>query len=342
MTPLISIVVPVFNVERYLSACLDSLRQQTLPDIEIICVNDASTDGSASLLRAMARLDCRIIVLEHASNRGLPSARNTGLRTVRSPWVLQVDSDDLVSSYLCERTLAAAESHGADAVFFSYAVFNDGKPAPPEPMAATAALADRRALLSRPTFAWTKLVRTDLLRTNGILFPEGLCIEDIPVHWRIAIESERPVLLDEALVWYRQRACSITYRTDWSVADSILACWDVIRDYLTATGRWEEWKDIFFARELASLAHMHAYYALANPMLMQRVHDVTRARITPEHWNFVLRGSGLSRRVRDYLIACGRPTGIRTSPALLLPMLRHRIRHALRCMWHRLSPGFGG
>jgi hypothetical protein len=248
----------------------------------------------------------------------------------------------MVSSHLCERTLAAAESHGADAVFFSYAVFNDGKPAPPEPMAVTAALADRRALLCRPTFAWTKLVRTEFLRTKSIEFPEGLCIEDVPVHWRIAIESERPVLLDEALVWYRQRAGSITYRTDWSVAASMLTCWDIIRTYLRATGRWEEWKEIFLARELATLAHIDAYYALANPMLTQRVSEELRGRMTPEHWNFLRQGKGLSRCQRDCLIACGRPTGIRTSPTLLLPMLRHTIRHRLRCMWHRLSPGFRG
>jgi glycosyltransferase involved in cell wall biosynthesis len=334
MTPLVSIIIPVFNVERYLEACLNSVCQQTVTDVEVICVDDASIDNSLSLLDAAARQDPRVVILRHASNRGLPAARNTGFRAARSPWVLHVDSDDLVSKYLCERTLTAAENHKADAVFFGYTVFRDGKPAPADSFGMPAIPANRGALLSRPTFAWTKLVRADFLRAKSIEFPEGLCIEDIPVHWRIAIESDRPVLLDEPLVWYRQRAGSITYRTDWSVADSIMTCWDIIRTYLRATGSWEEWKAIFLAQELGSLAHTHAYYALANPTLARRVSEELHARMTSERWNFILQGKGLSRGQRDYLIACGRPTGPCSDPAPLLPTLRHRVRDPLRRLWH--------
>jgi len=341
MTPRISIVVPVFNVERHLGACLDSLRKQTLSAIEIICVEDASTDGSALLLDAAARQDARMVVLKHASNGGLSAARNTGLRAARSPWVLFVDSDDVVSSYLCERTLAAAIRNAADAVFFGYAVFRDGQPSPSEPAAAAAVLADRTALLHRPAFAWTKFVRTDLMRTNRIEFPEGLCFEDIPVHWRLVIESKRPVLLDEPLVWYRQRTGSITYRTDWSFADGILTH-DLTRDYLWNTGRWDQWKDIFLVQQLAIFAQIHAYYTLANPLLAARVNEELRTRMTPEHWNVLQQEKGLQRWKRDYLIACGRPAGVRASPKLLLPILRHRLRYPMRWLWHRLRLAFSG
>ena len=236
--------------------------------------------------------------------------------------------------------MAAAAGHGADAVFFGYTAFRDGQPSPPEPVASAAILADRTMLLDRPAFAWTKLVRTELMRSKGIEFPEGICFEDTPVHWRVAIESERPVFLDEALVWYRQRKGSITHRTDWSRADRILA-WDLIGTYLRSAGRWSEWKDIFLARQLAGFAHTHAYYAWANPTLTHGVREETRARMTSEHWNFVLRGKGLSRWERDYLIACGNPTGTGTGPRPLMPILRHRLRHPLRCLWHRLRLVFG-
>jgi len=340
MTPLVSIVVPVFNVERYLGACLDSLRQQTISDLEIICVDDASPDSSGAILNGAASRDSRVVVLRHASNRGLSAARNTGLQAVRSPWVLFVDSDDLVSSRVCERALAAATCHAADAVFFNYAVFRDGQAPPPEPAAGASIQADRRALLRRPAFAWTKFVRTDLMRTNHMEFPEGLCFEDIPVHWRLVIEAQCPVFLDEPLVWYRQRTGSITYRTDWSFADGILV-YDLVRDYLRSTSRWEEWKDIFLAQALAIFAYTHFHYALANPRLAHRVSEELRARMTPEHWNFVLRGTGLSRSQRDYLIARGRPTEACADPALLFPVLRHRLRDALRRLWHRVRPSFG-
>jgi glycosyltransferase involved in cell wall biosynthesis len=334
MTPLVSIVVPVFNVENYLGACLDSLRQQTVSDIEIICVDDASTDGSASLIDGVTRQDTRVVFLKHTANRGLSAARNTGLHAARSPWVLFVDSDDLVSSRLCERALAAAACHSADAVFFNYAVFRDGEAPPPEPAAVAAILADQRMLMRRPAFAWTKLVRTDLMRNNRIEFPDGLCFEDIPVHWRLVIESERPVFLDEPLVWYRQRRGSITYRTDWSRADGILVC-DLVRDYLRSTGRWAEWKDIFLVQQLANFAHIHAYYAIANPMLTKRVREEASLRMTPEHWSLILHGKDLPWWARDYLIASIRPTGC-SGATLLLSALRHRLRDPIRCLWHRL------
>ncbi len=334
MIPRISIVVPVYNVERYLNACLESLLRQTLQEIEIICVDDASTDSSRTILDILAGQDARLTVLAHASNQGLSAARNTGLRAVRSPWLLFVDSDDLASSRLCERTLAAAESHEADAVFFGHSVFRDGHAAPRELAATTPILADRCALLRRAAFAWTKLVRTDLMRTNSIEFPERLCFEDTPVHWRLVIESQRPVFLDEPLVWYRQRKSSITYRTDWSRADGIRVN-DLIRDYLQNTGRWAQWKDYFLVQELANLARTHAYYAIANPALTFRVCEEARARMTAEHWNVILSGKGLLRWERDYLIACGRSSKACTNPTLFLPLLRHRLRDSLRCLWHR-------
>lgn len=335
MTPSVSIIVPVFNVAHYLDACLGSLCQQTMSDIEIICVDDASSDGSSALLDAVARQDTRVVILKHANNRGLSAARNTGLRSARGPWVLFVDSDDVVSSHLCEHVLNAATVHAADSVFFNYTVFTDGQPIPPEPTPAVAVPANRPALLRRPAFAWSKFVRTDLMRTRGIAFPEGLCFEDIPVHWRLVIEAQRPVFLNEPLVWYRQRAGAITSRIDWSFADGILT-YDLVRDYLQSTSRWEEWKDIFLAQQLATFAHSHAYFVLANPDLTRRVCEEARARMTSECWNFVLRGNGLSRWKRDYLLSCCRPEGANIGPLLLLALLRHRIREGLRCSWHRI------
>jgi glycosyltransferase involved in cell wall biosynthesis len=334
MMPLISIVVPVFNVERYVGACLDSLRKQTVSAIEIICVDDASTDGSAVLLAAAARADARVVTLKHESNRGLSATRNTGVRAAHAPWILFVDSDDLVSCHLCERVLAAAERLVSDAVFFGYAVFRDGQTPPPEPAAGVAVVADRASLLRRQAFAWTKLVRRDLMRSKGIEFPEGLCFEDIPVHWRLVLESERPAFLNEPLVWYRQRRGSISYRTDWSFADVILTH-DLTRDYLRETGRWEQWKEIFLVQQLTAFVQIHAHYTVANPLLAERVNEELRARLTPEHWNVLQQESGIPGWKRDYLIACGRPTGGRTGPKLLLPILRHRLRYPLRCLWHR-------
>jgi len=331
--PRVSVIVPVYNVERYLAECLDCLRRQTLVDIEILCIDDVSTDGSAALLAAAAAADPRIKLLRHPANRGLSAARNTGIREASAPWILFVDSDDVASLRICERTLTIAEQYAADVVFFAHAPFFDGSPFPPEPPIAVPMPTERRDLLRRPAFAWTKLVKRSLLLEKGIEFPVGFCFEDVPVHWKIALEAQRPVFLDEALVWYRQRQGSITYRKDWSRADG-LRTYDLVRDWLQSTGRWESYGDDFLRNELANFANTHAYYAIANPSLLPRLMEAIRSRMTLAHWARVLDGEGLLRWQRDFLLARCRPVGAALGRDALVASLRHLLRDRLRRIYH--------
>ena len=97
----ISVIVPVYNVAHCLDACMESLQAQTLEDIEIICVNDGSTDGSCLVLEAWAARDARICVVDK-QNGGLSSARNAGIHAARSPYVCFLDSDDRFHARACE------------------------------------------------------------------------------------------------------------------------------------------------------------------------------------------------------------------------------------------------
>jgi glycosyltransferase involved in cell wall biosynthesis len=309
------------------------LRTQTLADIEILCVDDASTDESATLLADVARHDLRIKVLRHPVNRGLSAARNTGIKSAAAPWVLFVDSDDIVSRRICERTLAAAAKNQADVVFFTHAAFQDGQPLPPEPLAVEAQLADRRALLRRPAFAWTKLIRTELLRTKDIQFPVGLCFEDVPVHWRLALESARPVFLDEALVWYRQRAGSITYRTDWSRADGIIIH-DQLGEWLQRSGEWTEYGDFFLLEQMRNFATTYAFFSILNPRHVPRLTHEAKQRITPRQWQLALSSPELFGWMRDYILTRCRPIHIAWSWYLVRPFFQHSARHFLRLVFH--------
>ena len=114
-TPKVSVVVPVYNVERYLGRCLDSILGQTMPDWEAICVDDGSTDGSTDILRDYAERDSRLRVLSK-ENGGLSSARNAATRVARGKYVNYLDSDDFIHSQTFELTLALAERDGADIV----------------------------------------------------------------------------------------------------------------------------------------------------------------------------------------------------------------------------------
>lgn len=113
VSPLVSIVVPVYNVRAYLKRCLDSLLKQSLKEIEIILVDDGSTDGSGALCDELAQADRRIRVI-HQQNGGLSAARNRGVLEARAPYVGFVDSDDWVEEQMYERLYQLIQDHQAD------------------------------------------------------------------------------------------------------------------------------------------------------------------------------------------------------------------------------------
>ena len=116
---MISIIVPVFNVAFYLPQCLDSLVNQTYRDIEIICVNDGSTDGSLAILLEYAQKDERIKIISR-ENRGISCSRNEALDIAQGEWTMFVDSDDWIDLNTCESALNLAIQHQADIVMWAY------------------------------------------------------------------------------------------------------------------------------------------------------------------------------------------------------------------------------
>ena len=109
----VSIIVPVFNVEQFLGKCLDSLVNQTLKDIEIICVNDGSTDNSLEILNNYAKQDLRIKII-NKKNSGLSTARNTGMKIAQGKYIGFVDSDDWVDLDFYEKLYNSAIKNNAD------------------------------------------------------------------------------------------------------------------------------------------------------------------------------------------------------------------------------------
>ena len=115
----ISIIVPVYNVEKYLEQCLESIVNQTYRNIEIICVNDGAKDNSGEILTRYAEKDSRIFVINQ-ENQGLSGARNTGMRVAHGKYIMFVDSDDWIDLNTCEQAVTVAEKHSADLVLWSY------------------------------------------------------------------------------------------------------------------------------------------------------------------------------------------------------------------------------
>jgi hypothetical protein len=217
VTPLITVIVPVHNVHQWVAACLDSVLAQTETDIEVIAVNDGSTDGSGQVCETYAAADSRMRVV-HQRNGGLSDARNVGLVAARGEWVLFLDGDDWIDSEAAASMLAAAEAADADVVVAGFHVdVHDA--------AGTLIRRERRApvrqvveasaprlaqpsteLLNVVGYAWNKLYRRTFLTEVDAAFPVGVSlVEDILFNAPVLQRARRVAFLDEAFVHYVQR-----------------------------------------------------------------------------------------------------------------------------------------
>ena len=114
-TPVVRVIIPVYNAAEHLASCLDAVAQQTLDSIEVICVNDGSTDGSADILNRFAALDARVRAI-HQENQGAGAARNAGLAAAKGEYVIFLDADDLYEPTMLEQMVARARTSHADVV----------------------------------------------------------------------------------------------------------------------------------------------------------------------------------------------------------------------------------
>ena len=208
--PIISIVVPVYNVELYLSDCLKSLREQTFQDIEIICVNDGSKDDSLQILTVAASCDPRIRIISKA-NGGLSSARNAGIQHARGRYIMFVDSDDFLVDTACQRVFETFTETEADLVVFGINIH------PPEAgedwVVSSTSPRNKYYSLFHPDivfkeqskpFAVRTACSTELLRATGILFDETVKYgEDMVFLFMLYPRAKTTAFISDKLYWYR-------------------------------------------------------------------------------------------------------------------------------------------
>lgn len=232
--PCVSVVIPVYNTEKYVSATLDSIVQQTLSDIEIICIDDGSTDNSAAILNEYAEKYSNIRVY-HQENQGLSAARNAGMQHVRGDYVYFMDSDDLLDKNALEELYSRAKMDDLDIVFFGAKSFFDEHMTKEEKEKNKLPMAYHRkgiyercmtgtdmfcAQISQDEFytpVWIQLVRTAFLREQDIGFYEYITHEDNLYTVQILLRAQRTGCMDEHFFKRRIRSNSImttgiTYR----------------------------------------------------------------------------------------------------------------------------------
>ena len=175
----VSIVLPIYNVEKYLPKCLNSLINQTLKDIEIICVNDESMDNSLQILEMYAQNDDRIKIINQP-NSGPGVARNNGIHVANGEYIAFCDPDDWIDENAYEYLYNTAKANKADVVEYDVAVHEEknGKIKIKNNLYDTniVNIKEKPQLLFRGILAsWNKLCLTKLIKENNILFSEGYC-----------------------------------------------------------------------------------------------------------------------------------------------------------------------
>ncbi|MDR1189977.1 MAG: glycosyltransferase [Bifidobacteriaceae bacterium] len=236
---LVSVIVPVFNTEKYLPECLNSLANQTYPALEIVIVDDGSTDASPDLCAQFAGLEPRASVIR-TENRGLSAARNTGLEASHGTFVTFVDSDDyLLGDCVAEMVRAAQRSKASIVSAGCLLVTALGKPIRAVTPGQGATRPGREALLAHlraPSIvsisAWGTLYRRSLFMDHDVRFPPGLLFEDNYASPLLYYCADRVAYIQRPYYAYRQRDESITAQPltpkhirDWGRAPGVATAW---------------------------------------------------------------------------------------------------------------------
>ena len=226
--PKISVIVPVYNVEKYIAKCLKSLTLQTLQGIEIIIVNDGSLDRSIDIIEKYVKENPTKIKYYEKKNGGLSTARNYGLEYATGEYIAFLDSDDYVEINMYEEMYNLAKKENADMVECDFIwEWEYGKK-----------VYDKRReyktkedMMKKPrVVAWNKIYKREILNKNKIRFPEGLIYEDMEFFYKLLPHLNKISYINKYFVHYIQRKDSISNKQTKKIED-IFKILDNIFDY---------------------------------------------------------------------------------------------------------------
>jgi glycosyltransferase involved in cell wall biosynthesis len=218
--PLVSVILPVYNVSLYIGDCLDSILSQSYPNLEIIAVNDGTTDDSVEIIENYRKKDNRIKIV-HQHNQGLATTRNTGFKYSSGAYIYFMDTDDIIESKLIEDVMTFIQKKNCDIVTFEHIEFSDKL---------NFGLRSQKLLNDREIYPgnlvlehylnlkrnnwvaiWMYFFRRDFLIQSGLQFKEGgINHEDVLFTPQIILKTKRIGYLNHTYYYYRQRPNSIT------------------------------------------------------------------------------------------------------------------------------------
>ncbi len=290
--PKISVIVPVYNVEGYLSRCLNSLLQQTFQDFELICIDDGSTDGSSDLLKTYQAQYPQQIRIKRTANQGLSGARNEGLSLASGEYICFIDSDDWVHPNLFEQWYHLALQHQADIIACGIEVVSESgkslyqyglvdEPLTPESVAL------------QTNEVCNKLYHRRLL--EGFEFPLGQWYEDLSTVPILLTRANRIVQWREMGYYYFQRHDSITKTYDDRVLHILLAFRSLKKELDWETSAWHQLLAKHVAYTLIRIASIPVSSKRVN--LYRALKQEMGSFMTPSSLSFGSRAEGGNARV---------------------------------------------
>ncbi|MBP5615546.1 MAG: glycosyltransferase family 2 protein [Alphaproteobacteria bacterium] len=263
MAPKVSVIVPVYNTEKYLTKCLESLTRQTLSDIEIICINDASTDGSLQILQEYALRDDRIKVIDLKENGGVSHARNVGIDKTQGEYLGFVDSDDFIDLDFYEKLYHKAVETEADVVkgnVYDYDIASQASK-----LTDFYDINDKiRENEAYFLYGFTSAVyKTDLIKNNKICFPTDISYFEDP-YFSISVTLLKPKIgfVDDAKYFYIRHDGSAA--TNYRNIEQVDAFYQSVCLILDRVHQYE-----------LSESEYHIYTSFLLEHTMPRCHDVT-------------------------------------------------------------------
>ncbi len=272
--PKVSVIVPIYNVEKYLEKCINSLLSQTLEDIQIILVNDGSKDNSGNIAKEYEKNNKDRVIYVEKENGGLSDARNYGLKYATGDFVAFLDSDDYIEKNAYEEMYNKAIEENADYVEcdFIWEFPNKIRVDKQYPYK------NKKEMLSFVrVVAWNKLIKRQLITDNNLEFPKGLRYEDVEFTYKLIPFINKFAYVDKPFIHYVQREGSIANVQNERTAE-IFTVLDNVIEFYKKNNIYEEYRD--------ELEYNYARYLLCSSLKrMCKIKDKTiREKLLTESW----------------------------------------------------------
>ena len=272
--PKVSVIVPIYNVEKYLEKCINSLLSQTLEDIQIILVNDGSKDNSGNIAKECEKNNKNRIIYVEKENGGLSDARNYGLKYATGDFIAFLDSDDYIEKNAYEEMYNKAIEENADYVEcdFIWEFPNKIRVDKQYPYK------NKKEMLSFVrVVAWNKLIKRQLITDNNLEFPKGLRYEDVEFTYKLIPFINKFAYVDKPFIHYVQREGSIANVQNERTAE-IFTVLDNVIEFYKKNNIYEKYRD--------ELEYNYARYLLCSSLKrMCKIKDKTiREKLPTESW----------------------------------------------------------